>query len=402
MTVNNFEETLDNFINNFYGYGNPLSDYWFVGLEEGGGNKETEIINRINSWDKRFRKCFEDLRNFHESFDEKQFFQSNPKIQPVWKRYIQILFGIKNIDFFDSKLEEQQRTIQDFQRIKFGKEDGEVCLLELRPLPSPTLKDWKYNKFDSFSNFSFLKDRLSYEERVHPQRIKKIRDLIDKYKPKFVVFFSDSQNAKTQWNKIINYEGDFKSFGNIDYKLIEGMTYIILKHPINVQHLYKNNDLDISQYYKDLSKLIIQIKLDLKTSEVVASGQNDKRIEIYKDEFLNISINEMCKKFDIDEAKANALIKDLKDKTFSLALNISKLYQNAFEKDYGFNREDLHASMFWLELGAMNGNAEAQFRLGLEYSSGEHLPKNRNEALMWVKLAAEQNHSEAKIEMNII
>ena len=28
--------------------------------------------------------------------------------------------------------------------------------------------------------------------------------------------------------------------------------------------------------------------------------------------------------------------------------------------------------------------------------------KNRNEALRWVKLAAEQNHSEAKIEINTI
>ena len=41
MAIDNFEECLGSFITEFYGYGNPLSDYWFLGLEEGGGNKES-------------------------------------------------------------------------------------------------------------------------------------------------------------------------------------------------------------------------------------------------------------------------------------------------------------------------------------------------------------------------
>jgi hypothetical protein len=41
-------ELLEEFITNFYGYGKLKSDYWFVGMEEGGGENIDEIIARLN------------------------------------------------------------------------------------------------------------------------------------------------------------------------------------------------------------------------------------------------------------------------------------------------------------------------------------------------------------------
>jgi hypothetical protein len=47
---------LEEFINNFYGYGNYHGKYWFIGMEEGGGNSIEEINRRLASWNTRGRR----------------------------------------------------------------------------------------------------------------------------------------------------------------------------------------------------------------------------------------------------------------------------------------------------------------------------------------------------------
>lgn len=39
---------LEKRINEFLGYGNLESDYWAIGMEEGGGNSLSEINQRLN------------------------------------------------------------------------------------------------------------------------------------------------------------------------------------------------------------------------------------------------------------------------------------------------------------------------------------------------------------------
>ena len=45
---------------------------------------------------------------------------------------------------------------------------------------------------------------------------------------------------------------------------------------------------------------------------------------------------------------------------------------------------------------AEQGHAEAQFRLGAMYFSGDGVPRDDAGALKWYRLAAEQGHAEAK------
>jgi hypothetical protein len=56
---------LEAFMTGFYGYGTWAAKYWFVGLEEGGGQTCDEIARRIETWKKRKRPEIDDIREFH-------------------------------------------------------------------------------------------------------------------------------------------------------------------------------------------------------------------------------------------------------------------------------------------------------------------------------------------------
>jgi TPR repeat protein len=48
---------------------------------------------------------------------------------------------------------------------------------------------------------------------------------------------------------------------------------------------------------------------------------------------------------------------------------------------------------------AEQGHAEAQFRLGAMYFSGDGVPRDDAGALRWYRLAAEQGHAEAQDDL---
>ncbi len=50
----------------------------------------------------------------------------------------------------------------------------------------------------------------------------------------------------------------------------------------------------------------------------------------------------------------------------------------------------------WYKKSAINGNAEAQFQLGLLYTDGEILNEDRDTGIYWIEQAAEQGHLQAK------
>ncbi|MDE2906976.1 MAG: SEL1-like repeat protein, partial [Acidobacteriota bacterium] len=49
-----------------------------------------------------------------------------------------------------------------------------------------------------------------------------------------------------------------------------------------------------------------------------------------------------------------------------------------------------------LRAAAEQGEAEAQYRLGLAYQRGDGVPRNRAEGARWLELAADQGHVEAQ------
>ena len=55
-----------------------------------------------------------------------------------------------------------------------------------------------------------------------------------------------------------------------------------------------------------------------------------------------------------------------------------------------------------LRQSAEEGNAEAQYSLGLMYSSGDGIPKDKAEAAMWYRKAAEQGDARAQMNLGFL
>jgi len=56
----------------------------------------------------------------------------------------------------------------------------------------------------------------------------------------------------------------------------------------------------------------------------------------------------------------------------------------------------------WYRLAAEQGNAGAQSRLGLMYDDGEGVPENDAEAVKWYRLAAEQGNASAQFNLGVM
>ena len=222
------DSLLEKYIHNFYGYGNLNSKFWFISLEEGGGHSEKEIQNRINAWENRGLKQLEDCKSYHLEFGIAEWFQHNANIQNTWKMYIRMYFyAVNNSDFINSN--NQKELIRRYQRDKFGKINGEMCIMELRPLPSKNLNTWLYK---DFSNLTYLKDKESYEKYVDDFRINELKNKISTYKPKFVIFLSRAKKYVPIWEKIIdsdlseNYELGFY------YSIKNQTNFFITEHAV--------------------------------------------------------------------------------------------------------------------------------------------------------------------------
>ena len=57
--------------------------------------------------------------------------------------------------------------------------------------------------------------------------------------------------------------------------------------------------------------------------------------------------------------------------------------------------EEDKEAVAWYRKAAEQGNAAGQFGLGMEYASGEGLPKDLEQARLWVRRAADQSHQSA-------
>jgi hypothetical protein len=47
MPQSSNDQLLSHFMQTFYGYGNYQGDYWFIGMEEGGGDTWAEVQQRL-------------------------------------------------------------------------------------------------------------------------------------------------------------------------------------------------------------------------------------------------------------------------------------------------------------------------------------------------------------------
>lgn len=218
-----FDDTLlFDYMKGFWGYGAEGADYWFVGMEEGGGDSYEDVNKRIVQWDNRGRKALEDLYEYHMDIQVSKWFRKNAPLQPTWNRLIRVLFSAKG-------LEPEREDVRTYQIEQLGRSNGEVCLLELLPLPSPTTNHWIYSKH---SDIPTLANREKYTQKIGIERAKKITQLIIQHQPKFVMFYG--VGYLDWWRKVANTKLTPKTLHNKTayFGKLENTAIAISQHPV--------------------------------------------------------------------------------------------------------------------------------------------------------------------------
>jgi len=185
------DRLLADYIESFYGYGSYHGDWWLVGMEEGGGGSATEVARRLELWNARGRRELEDVEMFSSSPDLAKWFTPRPPLQPTWRGLIRLILAAEGraVD---------PETARRYQGGELGRIGGNTCLLELLPLPSPSVGDWLYGEHSALPS---LRSRQQYVHYIAPRRISSLRTRISDHRPRAVVFYS--RNYQAWWEQIV-------------------------------------------------------------------------------------------------------------------------------------------------------------------------------------------------------
>jgi hypothetical protein len=179
---------LDDFMRRFFGYGSWDAKLWSLGMEEGGGGSKEEIERRFAAWDRS--DDLADAREYHAAVGGMRWFDERPKIQSTWAKLIRVTLAATGRDT-------DTESVRRYQRDAFGRRGGELAVIELLPLPSPSTSRWLYESY----NIPEISTRDRYRKGVLPQRIKAIRERIEKHRPAVVVFHGIAY--RKYWEEII-------------------------------------------------------------------------------------------------------------------------------------------------------------------------------------------------------
>lgn len=219
------DKNLKLFMETFLGYGNLDAPFWFIGMEEGGGNSFIEINNRINYWISGGKKELEDVAHYHEKLGMGCFFNSKPKNQSTWNKLIRIMLAYNGE-------ETSLQNVKLFQSSRFGRENSNNCLIELFPLPSPSTGKWLYSEL---SKILWLQTRKEYKQHLLNSRVGNIKNKIAAHRPKLIVCYGNNSEYRDYWSMIA--DDKFEQI-EIDGKTAyisecNGTFLIVVNHPVS-------------------------------------------------------------------------------------------------------------------------------------------------------------------------
>src|SRR5690606_20291757 len=116
----------------------------------------------------------------HRALGVTQFFTQPTVAQPTWNKLIRIVLAMQQ----PSPTLEMVKT---YQREMFGSPGGNTCLLELLPLPSPSIGKWIYSDFAAVEG---LQSRETYRNHYAALRALHLKRKIAEHRPLAVVFYS--------------------------------------------------------------------------------------------------------------------------------------------------------------------------------------------------------------------
>ncbi|WP_216850314.1 hypothetical protein, partial [Granulicella sp. L46] len=119
----------------FFGFGHWSAPYWFIGPEQGKGPREvTGNALRAEAWKSlggpETCDCFE----FQRQIADLTFHTGKVPLQSTWKSLILLLLTLQGEAVDDS-------ARKRYQRDRWGREEGETCIIELSGSASQKLRE---------------------------------------------------------------------------------------------------------------------------------------------------------------------------------------------------------------------------------------------------------------------
>jgi hypothetical protein len=167
---------------NFLGYGTWTAPFWFVGMEEGGGQSLTEFARRVQAWIDEGQPELLDLVSHQKRIRETESLSPPASLQRTWARLIRALHVAHGI-------EPSRDTLLDYQQTRLGRSGGETTLLELLPFPSSNTHDWLYGGL----GIPEYATRQKYRAALRPSRVERITERIRQHQPRVAVFYGNSR-----------------------------------------------------------------------------------------------------------------------------------------------------------------------------------------------------------------
>ena len=158
---------------NFLGYGNPGGNYWFIGMEEGVHDEKNlfgELIKRAD----RFQEV-EDVKKAHDLLGMNS---TRPKTQ-TWTFMSRIVLAHQREQGW-----QDPEMAKAYRNGRLGRVEGETFLTEVFPIPCKSRSQWPEGL-----PYALKSD---YEREILPRRIKRLRELYERSRPKLVVCYGKS------------------------------------------------------------------------------------------------------------------------------------------------------------------------------------------------------------------
>jgi len=221
------DATLTDYCNRFLGFGHWNASIWFIGIEEAGGWKVEEVENRLRVWDGHGRQPLEDAPRFYPASGNTFWHGANAKIQWTWEQLIRVLLLAQGKADTDD-------AILSYQCSQLGATNGETCLMELLPLPSPNARDWNY---DQWSTLAWLQSRNGYINEILARRENELRRQINEHKPRVVIFYGlklPDRSLLPSWSSIAG--GHFQQAIEDEEILLwrenANTIFFLMRHPV--------------------------------------------------------------------------------------------------------------------------------------------------------------------------
>lgn len=170
---------LQRYMETFVGFGSYEADFWFVGMEQGGGRDLEEMQRRLVAWKRQECEEVVDFSKYHDDIDESRWMGANARIQPTLGKMIRIALAARGQAVTPA-------AVREYQTKRFARTGGETLIAELFPLPSRSIGHWIYSELQSLPH---LKTRESYRMALRDRRMSLLRERIDRYRPHAVILF---------------------------------------------------------------------------------------------------------------------------------------------------------------------------------------------------------------------